>query len=129
MTEIPDDLKYTETHEWARDEEGLIRTGITDYAQSELGDIVFVELPEVGTNVGQGEPYGTIESVKAVADLYAPVTGEVVEVNEALSDAPELANEEPYEGGWLVVIAPSDPEELESLLSPEEYNNHIESAK
>ncbi len=126
MTEIPDDLKYTETHEWAHDEEGLIRTGITDYAQSELGDIVFVELPEVGTNVEQGEPYGTIESVKAVADLYAPVTGEIVEVNDALSDAPELANEEPYEGGWLVVIAPSNPEELESLLSPEEYSNHAE---
>ena len=127
MPEISEDLKYTETHEWARDEEGLVRTGLTDYAQGELGDVVFVELPEVGSQVTQGEPYGSIESVKAVADLYAPVTGKVVEVNEALTEAPELLNEEPYEGGWLVTIAPSDPDQFASLLEPEDYREHIES--
>lgn len=127
MPEISEDLRYTETHEWARDEEGLVRTGLTDYAQGELGDVVFVELPEVGSDVTQGEPYGSIESVKAVADLYAPVTGEVVEVNEALTEAPELLNDEPYDGGWLVAIAPSDPGQFASLLDPEEYREHIES--
>ena len=127
MPEISEDLKYAETHEWARDEEGLVRTGLTDYAQGELGDVVFVELPEVGSEVTQGEPYASIESVKAVADLYAPVTGEVVEVNEALTEAPELLNDEPYEGGWVVAIAPSDPDQFASLLDPEDYRAHIES--
>ena len=126
MAEVRDDLKYAGTHEWARDEEGLIRTGIADYAQGELGDVVFVELPEVGSHVTQREPYGSIESVKAVADLYAPVSGEVVEVNEAVAEAPELVNQEPYEGGWLLAIAPSDPDEFASLLDPVDYRTHLE---
>jgi glycine cleavage system H protein len=125
MPEIPEDLRYAETHEWARDEEGLIRVGITDYAQGELGDVVFVDLPQIGRQVTQGESCGAVESVKAVADLYAPVSGQVVEVNAALADAPELVNQEPYEGGWLVVIEPSDPRELDALLDAEAYRAHI----
>ncbi len=120
--EIPDDCRYLETHEWAREEDGTVRVGITDFAQDELGDIVFVELPTVGDGVERGEEFGVIESIKAVSDLYAPVSGEVVAVNEGLFDAPELVNDDPFGEGWMLEVEPADESELESLLSPSEYD-------
>ncbi len=122
-TEIPEDLLYSREDEWARVEGGRVTVGVTDYAQQQLGDIVFVELPEVGKAVERGEPFGVIESVKAVSDLYAPVTGEVVEVNEALTDSPEVVNADCYGDGWMVVIALSDG--LEELLDPTAYAQHV----
>lgn len=115
------DLKYTKTDEWAKKEDNKVREGITDYAQKELKDIVGVELPEVGAEVKKGEAIGTIESVKAVAELYAAVSGKIVEVNERLLDEPELLNKDPYGEGWMVVIEMADPKEYDELLSPEEY--------
>lgn len=122
-TEIPGDLRYTREDEWARVEGSRVTVGVTDYAQQQLGDIVFVELPAVGQAVEQGEPFGTIESVKAVSDLYAPVTGEVVEVNDALADSPEVVNEDCYGDGWLVVVNVS--EGLDDLLDPAAYAQHV----
>jgi glycine cleavage system H protein len=122
----PADLKYTVDHEWVRVEEGnRARMGITHFAQKELGDVVFVELPEKGTAAKQGENCAAVESVKAVADVYAPVSGEVVEVNEALADRPELVNEDPYGEGWIAVIAMSDAAELGALLDAGAYKQHI----
>jgi glycine cleavage system H protein len=116
---VPGDLEYTRSHEWVRRREGeMVTVGITGYAQEELGDVVFVELPKEGISVGPGETLGTIESVKAVSDLYAPVGGEVVEVNEALADAPEKINEDPYGEGWIAKLRVSEEGEL---LSAEEY--------
>ena len=123
---LPNELKYSEEHEWLKVEEGgRARIGITDFAQSELGDIVFVELPEVGDEVTAGEPFGSVESVKTVSELYAPVSGKVVEVNEALADSPENANTSPYGDGWMIVVEMSDPSQVDQLLTAEQYKETI----
>ena len=122
---FPDDLRYTNDHEWVKVlEDGTVRIGITDFAQSELGDIVFVETKPVGTSLKQHEVFGTVEAVKTVADLFAPVDGKIAEVNEAL-DAAEVVNSSPYEKGWMVVISMDDPEQLNALMSAEEYKQNI----
>ncbi|EIZ1172329.1 glycine cleavage system protein GcvH [Vibrio vulnificus] len=120
-------LKFTESHEWVRDNgDGTVTIGISEHAQEMLGDVVFVELPELEAEIEAGESFSLVESVKAASDIYAPVTGEVVEVNEELSDSPELINEEPYEGGWIAKVKLSDPSELDNLKDAEEYLNSIE---
>jgi glycine cleavage system H protein len=124
--EIPKDLLYTEDHEWARKEDGEIIEGITDYAQSELQDIVYIELPEVGMEVVQGDPIATIEAVKTVTDLYAAVSGKIVEVNKELDSKPEFINKDPYDGGWIVRIKISDPAELDTLLDARDYRKLIQ---
>lgn len=121
----PKELRYSEEHEWVKTEGNLVRVGITDFAQSELGDIVFVELPEVGATLQADEPFGSVESVKTVSELYAPISGKVVEVNEDLNDNPEFVNESPYEKAWMVVIEPSDAGETDKLMSAEEYENMV----
>ena len=118
---FPDDLRYTEDHEWAKQEGEQIRIGISDYAQDQLGDIVFVELPQVGDTFAKGAEFGTIESVKAVSEVYMPLGGEIVAINEALEDAPELVNNEPYAGGWMIVVNPSDTGEFDALLDSDAY--------
>ncbi|SFC28186.1 glycine cleavage system H protein [Bacillus sp. OV322] len=118
----PKDLRYSEEHEWVKTEGGKVRVGITHFAQSELGDIVFVELPEVGDELKADEPFGSVESVKTVSELYAPISGKVVEVNEELNDNPEYVNDSPYEKAWMVVIEPSDSSEVESLMTSEQYD-------
>lgn len=123
---IPKELRYSEEHEWVKNEDGKVRIGISDFAQSELGDIVFVELPEVGDEVTLNEPFGSVESVKTVSELYAPVSGKVVEVNEELSDNPEFVNESPYEKAWMIVVELSNPAEVEELLSAEAYEELIQ---
>jgi len=123
------DRRYTETDEWAKLEEGLIRVGITDYAQKELKDIVGIELPEPGRVVKKGEELGAIDSVKATSPYYAPVSGEIVEVNKALAEKPELLNEDPYGSGWILVIKPRDLREYEELLTPEQYAEKIKKSK
>ncbi|MGG5252106.1 glycine cleavage system protein GcvH [Neobacillus sp. SM06] len=120
--DTPKDLRYSEEHEWVKDEGAKVRVGITYFAQSELGDIVFVELPEVGDEVTADEPFGSVESVKTVSELYAPVSGKVVEVNEELSDSPEFVNESPYEKAWMIVIEPSDKSELDKLMTADQYD-------
>ena len=120
---IPDDLQYTKSHEWVRAENGTVTIGITDHAQEELGDVVFVELPDVGDTIGAGDSFGSVESVKAVSDLYTPVGGEVVEVNSSLEDAPEKINDDPYGEGWIVKLSTSEEADL---LSPEEYGKVVE---
>ena len=122
--EIPDELRYTLEDEWAREESDRVVVGITDYAQQQLGDIVFLDLPELGIRVDQGDPFGVIESVKAVSDLYAPVSGEIVEVNTDLSDHPEVVNEDCYGAGWIIVIESEGGEE--SLLDADAYREHVE---
>jgi len=119
---VPNDLKYTKSHEWVRVEGDVATVGITDHAQSELGDIVFVDLPTVGRAIGAEETFGTVESVKTVSDIYSPLSGEVVEVNESLGSQSELVNSDPYGSGWLVKIKLSDPSSADSLLSPEGYS-------
>ncbi|MFC4408616.1 glycine cleavage system protein GcvH [Haloarchaeobius iranensis] len=123
--ETPDDRKYNESHEWALRDGGTVRVGISDFAQDELGDVVFVELPDVGEAVTQGEAFGVIESIKAVSDLYAPVSGEVTAVNEALFDAPEQVNEDPFGDGWMLEIELSDEAELDELLSAGDYADQV----
>ena len=123
--EVKKDLLYTEEHEWISVSGDVATIGITDYAQSELGDIVFVELPNVDDETKQMEPFGSIEAVKAVSDLYAPLTGVVIEVNEKLNDTPELINQDPYGDGWMIKIKISDQSELEALLSQEIYKEKI----
>ncbi|WP_254544494.1 glycine cleavage system protein GcvH [Halomarina pelagica] len=123
--EIPDDLYYLETHEWARIEDGTARIGITDFAQDELGDVVFVELPDEGDELEQEAQFGVIESIKAVSDLYAPLSGTVSAVNEDLFDAPELVNEDPFGDGWMLELEGVDEDELDALLTPEEYEEQI----
>lgn len=118
----PKELLYSEEHEWVKEEGDKYRIGITDFAQSELGDIVFVELPEVGDEVVADEPFGSVESVKTVSELYAPLSGTVVEVNEDLDDNPEFVNESPYEKAWMIVIEPSDRSEVDQLMSAEDYD-------
>jgi glycine cleavage system H protein len=124
--DIPDDCRYLESHEWARQENGTVRVGISDFAQDELGDVVFVELPDEGESVDRESAFGVVESIKAVSDIYAPITGTVSASNEALFDEPELVNEDPYGDGWMVEIDPDDASELMDLLSPEEYREQIE---
>ncbi|MEA3427613.1 MAG: glycine cleavage system protein GcvH [Thermodesulfobacteriota bacterium] len=118
---FPDNLRYTEDHEWAKQEGEQFRIGISDYAQNQLGDIVFAELPQIGDTFAKGAEFGTIESVKAVSELYMPVGGEIVAINETLEDAPELVNNEPYAGGWMIVIKPSDINEFKALLDHDAY--------
>ncbi len=120
---VPGDLQYTKSHEWVRTESDTATVGITDHAQDELGDVVFVELPDEGATFDAGDSFGTVESVKAVSDLYAPVGGEVVEVNSALNDAPEKINEDPYGEGWIIKLRTSGEADL---LSPEEYEKVLE---
>lgn len=122
---IPETLKYTKEHEWARKEGDLAVIGITDYAQKELGDIVYIELPPVGKKTEPMKPCATIEAVKTVADVYAPFTGEVVEVNQELANAPQLLNQDPYDRGWILKIKLTNPEEWNSLLSPNDYRQLI----
>lgn len=117
----PADLRYTKTHEWVRAEGDVATIGITDHAQSELGDIVFVDLPEVGRALGQGDSFGTVESVKTVSDIYTPVAGEVVETNGSLGAQSELVNTDPYGGGWMIKVKLSDPSQLGALLSADAY--------
>ena len=124
--EIPAELHYTREDEWCRVEGNRVVIGVTDYAQQQLGDIVFVELPAVGTAIERGEPFGVIESVKAVSDLYAPVTGEVVEVNADLGDRPEQVNEDCYGDGWLIAVAISDDADLTEHLDAATYRRHVE---
>lgn len=121
----PKELRYSEEHEWVKVEDGKVRIGITHFAQHELGDIVFVELPEVGDEFKADEPFGSVESVKTVSELYAPISGKVVEINEDLSDSPEYVNESPYEKAWMIVIEPSDSSEIEQLMTAEQYDEMI----
>ena len=122
---IPEGLKYTRDHEWGKIENTTMRIGITDYAQSELGDIVFVEFAEKGSQIAKGESFGTVESVKAVSEIYAPVIGTVLEVNEALTDTPELVNQDCYGDAWMVLIEMDDPSEAESLMDAEAYSEFL----
>ena len=118
---LPDDVRYAESHEWARSEGDNIKVGISDYAQDQLGDIVFVELPEVGDSLDKGEEFGTVESVKAVSELYMPVGGEIVAVNSGLEDNPEWVNNTPYADGWMIEIKPEDPSSIDELLTHDAY--------
>jgi glycine cleavage system H protein len=124
--EFPDDLKYTEQHEWARVEGNVVRVGITDFAQDALGDVVYVDVPELGTSVEAGEPFGEVESTKSVSDVYAPVTGRVIERNAELADSPQLVNESPYGDGWMIAIEATDPSQLEGLLEAAAYRGFTE---
>jgi len=127
MPKIPSDLYYTEEHEYLKttDEDGVYQVGITDYAQGELGDVVFVELPDKGASFNRMDVFGTIEAVKAVSDLYCPVRGEVVEVNDALDDDPSLVNSDPYGAGWMIRLKVADPGEVDALLGAAGYEEHI----
>ena len=118
---FPDDIRYSESHEWAKADGAKVKIGITDYAQDQLGDIVFVEMPGIGETFAKGAEFGTVESVKAVSELYIPISGEVVAVNPALEDAPELINNSPYTDGWMIEIKPDDPSEIESLMTKDAY--------
>ncbi|MGE7920337.1 glycine cleavage system protein GcvH [Viridibacillus sp. NPDC093762] len=122
----PKDLRYSEEHEWVKTEDGKVRIGITHFAQSELGDIVFVELPQVGDELVADEPFGSVESVKTVSELYAPISGKVVEINEELEESPEFVNESPYEKAWMVVVEPADNAQVDALLTAEQYEAIIE---
>ncbi|SDL17291.1 glycine cleavage system protein GcvH [Lacicoccus qingdaonensis] len=123
---LPNDLKYSEDHEWVKVDGNTVTIGITDFAQGELGDIVFVELPEEGDDLTQGESFGSVESVKTVSELYAPLNGKIVEVNEELEDSPELVNESPYEGAWMVKVELEDTSQLDNLLDADGYKAVIE---
>jgi glycine cleavage system H protein len=125
IVSIPKDLRYSEEHEWVKTEGNTVRIGITHFAQSELGDIVFVELPEVGDTVTADEPFGSVESVKTVSELYAPVSGKVVEINEELNDSPEFVNESPYEKAWMIVIEPTDASEVDKLMTADQYEEMV----
>lgn len=126
MGDIPDNLRFTSEHEWARVEDDLIVIGITDYAQDALGEIVYIELPSEGDGITKGDTFGGIESTKSVSELYSPVSGEVVEVNEALLNSPEIINEDPYNEGWLIKVRVGGKEELEDLMDSEGYSEFIE---
>jgi glycine cleavage system H protein len=123
---FPDDLRYTREHEWARRKGALVVVGITEYAQEQLGDVVYLELPDVGDPVKKGDSFGVVESTKAVSELFAPISGKVVEVNDPLSDAPETVNDDPYEEGWMIAIEPADPKELEELMDAKAYQAFVE---
>ena len=118
---LPDDLRYTDDHEWAKSEGETVKIGITDYAQDQLGEIIFVEVPEVGDTLDKGANFGSLESVKAVSDMVMPVGGEILAVNTALADAPEMLNQDPYGGGWIIEIKPGDPSELDQLMDKNAY--------
>jgi glycine cleavage system H protein len=124
--DIPFDLRYSTDHEWARVEEGRVRIGITDYAQDALGDVVFVEVPEVGTKVERGASFSEVESTKSVSEIYAPVSGVIAEINADLADSPERLNDDPYGEGWICIIDPTDPAQLDELLDAEGYRALIE---
>lgn len=123
--DFPDELKYTEEHEWIAIEADIATIGISDFAQSQLGDVVFVELPEVGDQLESGKPFGVVESVKAVSDVYSPLSGEVMEINDDLPDSPELLNTSPYEDGWMIKIRLSNPQELDDLLDSAAYQELV----
>lgn len=125
MVNTPKELRYSEEHEWVKVEGDKVRIGITDFAQSELGDIVFVELPEVGDDITADEPFGSVESVKTVSELYAPISGKVVEINEDLSDSPEFVNESPYEKAWMIVVEPSNIADVDDLMTAEAYEDMV----
>ncbi|MEK7880257.1 MAG: glycine cleavage system protein GcvH [candidate division NC10 bacterium] len=129
MTDYPADLRYTKEHEWAKIEGNRARVGITHYAQSELGDVVFVELPKAGARLTQMQAFGVVESVKAVSDLFAPLSGEVAETNAELSQTPELVNEDPYGRGWMIVILLSNPKETEALMTSAQYEAFLAQGK
>jgi glycine cleavage system H protein len=118
---LPEDVRYADDHEWAKKSGDTVRIGISDYAQDQLGDIVFVELPEVGSTFNKGDEFGTVESVKAVSELYMPIGGEVTAINETLTDEPELVNTDPYGGGWMIEVKAGDPAEMDSLKSKTDY--------
>jgi glycine cleavage system H protein len=122
---VPDDRRYTRDHEWARLEEGAVRVGITDYAQDALGDVVFVQLPDLGAGLTAGDSLGEVESTKSVSDIYAPIAGTVTEVNSELGDAPQRLNDDPYGEGWICVIEPTDPDSVSTLLDAEAYRRLI----
>jgi len=122
----PDNYLYTKEHEWIDVEEGIATVGITDYAQDQLGDIVYVELPEVGSEFSTGDEFGSVESVKAVAEIYMPIAGEIVEINEGLEESPELVNKNPHDDGWIVKIKVADPSELDDLMDHEAYEEWVE---
>ena len=127
MSDVPSELKYARSHEWARlEDDGTVTVGITDFAQEALGDVVYVEAPEMGVNVAAGDEISVVESVKAASDIYAPISGEVVAVNERLEDEPETVNAEPYEDGWFFRIKPTDTSELDALLSADDYKQRCE---
>ena len=125
MANIPDDLKYTEEHEYSRTTGDIAEIGITDYAQGELGDVVYVELPEVGSSFGTHDVFGTIEAVKAVSELFAPIAGEIVAINDRLDKEPALVNTDPYGAGWMIKVKPSNPSDLDALLGSADYTKHI----
>jgi glycine cleavage system H protein len=122
---IPSELKYTKDHEWVKKEGNTVTVGITDYAQGELGDVVFVELPAVDDDVTKEDTFGSIEAVKAVADLFSPVSGKIAEINENLADQPDIVNTDPYDQGWMVKIEMSDASEYDTLMSADDYQTHI----
>jgi len=128
MANVPKDLKYTREHEWAKPEGDRVRVGITDYAQEQLGDVVFVELPKVGAKVTATKNFGVVESVKAVSDLFAPVSGEVVELNGELSQKPETVNQDPYGRGWMLLVKPSSKGEWDQLLTAQQYEEFLKQA-
>ena len=127
MSKIPEDLLFTEEHEYVHktDADDMVEIGITDYAQGELGDVVYVDLPKAGAKFSRMEPFGTIEAVKAVSELYSPVSGEVIEVNDALEGDPSLVNKDPYGAGWMIRVRVTKPSELDGLMGPEDYASHI----
>jgi glycine cleavage system H protein len=127
MSNTPEELKYASSHEWARvEEDGTVTVGISDHAQDSLGDVVYVETPDVGVTIAAGDEAGVVESVKAASDIYAPVGGEVIAINDALEEEPETVNSDPYNDGWFYKVKPSDLSELEGLMSAEQYNEHCE---
>ncbi len=119
--QLPGDIRYAEDHEWAKSQGDVLRVGISDYAQDQLGDIVFVELPQAGDRLKKGDEFGTVESVKAVSELFMPVSGEITAVNDALEDAPELVNTAPYSDGWMIDVKPDDPSELDAMMDRDAY--------
>jgi len=121
MSDIPNDLKYTNDHEWARQQGNLVVVGVTSHAQEALGDVVYVELPKVGATITAGKQFGVIESTKAVSELFAPISGKVVKINDALTAKPDTVNSDPYGAGWIIEVEPSDSKQLDGLLSPAAY--------
>ena len=126
MVQVLEELKYTNDHEWAHEQDEVLVIGITDYAQDSLGEIVYIELPSEGDEITKGDPFGAVESTKAVSDLYAPVSGDVVEVNETLLDSPEIINNDPYGEGWMIKVKVYDPGELDDLMNFEEYTDFVD---
>lgn len=130
MSDIPGELKYTKSHEWIRiNDDGSVTVGITDHAQDLMGDMVYIELPEVGDDLETGKECAVVESVKAASDIYAPIGGEIVEVNESITDSPEIINQEPYEGGWMFRLQLGESQDLESLLDAKAYEDIIDSSE